>query len=884
MTAPSHVYRRQFQCLLVIMAIAALARGWYLLEVVHAPDFTELRQDMSVQDYHARAILSGDWTVPEGRSDPEMTTTPFYRPPGYAYLLSAIYFFSGGSYLAPRLFNVLLGLMSIALMWRLARPIFGVFAAHCTAALMALYWGCIYYEGEVNDPAVFVFLLPCLMLSLRQWTVAYQARWAALAGLITGCYALMRPNILLFGPFMALWILALGLRAGKPMRVLRAWVVLAGVTALTILPVTMRNYAVSGEFVPISTYFGENLYIGNCEYADGYTSWTPYLQHLEGSGQFSVWEYARIVRGLGRELGNEHLTHSEASKIFAQRAVEWMGDNKLKTAQLFLKRALLFWSPLEITENKVVYYEKAHYAPLKYLPGFPHAAALFFFGVLLLLHDWRRGTLFPAKLEKDKDAATAGAMILLMLGFVLIYFASFLPFFVNARARHPIIGFLFLFGAYGLYRLLSAYRAGGFKRVLPLAALLALLYVAAATPWAPYTPDLARWHYARADSWLRAGETELAAAEAETMLETDYSYYMPFRLGHAFAAAGKHELAARLLQAALAPDNGEQPTVYRQDLYFHIGAAWAQANDDEAAKAAFEEALRLNPNDARAHNDLGVLYEKQGRLDEALEAYRAAVAAQPAFALAWSNLGDLAGRQGDHETAVAAFSKAVESAPEAVEHHYNLALHLAASGDRLRAVMRYEIALDLAPKHLRAMNNLALLLAEQGKNDEAQALLEQALALQPDFALARANLGNLHIALGRIEAGIQTYLDGLKADPNNAELHNGLGFHYAAQGRGEEARTHYEQALRAAPDYDRARINLARLHLDEGRLEEALVQMEHLTKKHPDNAELHVEVGNIQARLGRYDAAAAAYQQALQADPNNEAAQRNLEVLSRKTR
>ncbi len=56
--------RREALWLALILVLAALLRVWYLAEVVRAPDFTALRQDMEVQDYQARAMLSGNWTPP----------------------------------------------------------------------------------------------------------------------------------------------------------------------------------------------------------------------------------------------------------------------------------------------------------------------------------------------------------------------------------------------------------------------------------------------------------------------------------------------------------------------------------------------------------------------------------------------------------------------------------------------------------------------------------------------------------------------------------------------------------------------------------------------------------------------------------------------------
>lgn len=857
-----------------ILVLAAMLRVWYLAGVIHAPDFKELRQDMSVQDYHARAILSRDWTLPEGRNDPKIATTPYYRPPAYTYLLSVIYLVSGGSYLAPRIFNVMLGLISIVLMYRLAKRLFGSGVGLVTAALMATYWGFIYYEGEVNDPAVFVFLLPCLLFSLYRWKRGWSVKWIVLAGLITGCYALMRPNILLYGPVMAVWLLWVAWREKRMKAAAAAWAALACATALTIAPVTIRNYVVSGEFVPISTYFGENLHIGNSDYADGYTSWTPYLQQLEGSGQFSVWEYDRIVRGLGREVGNEKLTHSEASNIFMRKALEWVSTHKWAALRLTVKKALLFWSPWEITENKVVHYEKSCYAPLKYMPGFPYVFALFLFGTVFLFRDWVRKSL---PWQRDDAYSSARDMLLLIYGFILTYWFSFLPFFVNERARHPLVGLLMLIGAYGLCRFVRIVREKRPKAVAALTALLLLFFCFASLELVSYRPDKARWRYARADSWLRAGEVEKAKAEAEKLLEEDYSLYMPFRIGHALALKGEHRLAEKLLRAALGTE--KEPVPYRQDLYFHIGVVLAADGRDQEAREAYEEALRLNPKDSRAHNDLGVLLEKAGDLEGARAQYRAALDANPEFALAWSNLGDLLGRLGEHEGAAEAFRNALEILPEDPEYAYNLAVHLAGAGKTVEAVAQYETVLNGTPRDVRALNNLGLLLADQGETEEAKTLFQRALQYAPAYSLARANLGNLLVRTGDFDGGIRVYREGLELDPENVDLLNGIGYQYAVHGDVKQAITYYENALRLAPGFILAKVNLAYACLQAGDSERALKTFEQLSGEEPDKPAFLLEMGNLHAGAQRYEDAVRCYKRALEIDPKYQAALKNLEVV-----
>jgi Flp pilus assembly protein TadD len=53
-----------------------------------------------------------------------------------------------------------------------------------------------------------------------------------------------------------------------------------------------------------------------------------------------------------------------------------------------------------------------------------------------------------------------------------------------------------------------------------------------------------------------------------------------------------------------------------------------QQRDDEAIRQ-YEEAISLNPNFPAAHNNLGKLFWKQGRLREACDQFREAVRLRP---------------------------------------------------------------------------------------------------------------------------------------------------------------------------------------------------------------------------------------------------------------
>ena len=64
----------------------------------------------------------------------------------------------------------------------------------------------------------------------------------------------------------------------------------------------------------------------------------------------------------------------------------------------------------------------------------------------------------------------------------------------------------------------------------------------------------------------------------------------------------------------------------------------------------FERALDINPNHVNAHYNLGYIYSRQGKLDNAVRHYRAALRGKPDFASAHYNLGlvlQMQGKTGD---------------------------------------------------------------------------------------------------------------------------------------------------------------------------------------------------------------------------------------------
>ncbi len=763
-----------------ILLFAFCLRLIYLWQLIDAPDFIALRQDLDVQDYQARAMLSGDWTVREGVSDPHIPTTPYYRPPGYPYFLTVVYWLFDGSYLAPRLIHFFLGLVHIVLIYFLARIVFNRITGLCASFLVATYWAFIYYEGEVNDPALFVFLVPCILLLIYYTVTKDFILYSFFSGLLIGIYAIMRPNILLFIPFLSLWILFFFYKQKKFIKGFLHIIFLIIATFTIIIPVTVRNYLVSGEFVPISTYFGENLLIGNSEDADGITPWLPYLQELEGTGNWSVWHYDNVVKGLGKSLGRE-VTHSEASNIFAKMAINYIIHHPWQTFLLTCKKAILFWSPQEITENKVVEGERQHYIPLKYMPRFPIVLSVFLLGLFFLVKN-----IFFNKTSKDTNINIY--FLTLILLFIFTYFASFLPFFVNARARVPILGLMFVIGGYAFSEIRNLLAKKRIISALISIFVLVLLFLVTHIDIIPYKPDMCRWHYDRADSYLRVGRVDEALQEVHALMSRPERpmTYMPFRLGHALKKLNYSELAIDLLRLALSPDPSEQPSMYREDIYYHIAALYMKLKKYDEAIKEFENALSLNPKDPRVHNDLGVIYKERNDLPKAEYHYKYAIEIEPNFNLAIVNLAELYIQQKKYTEAIKLLENSLSLQPHNIELLYNLGFVYHNSGELEKALSYYEHVLSYDDKEPNTLNNIAMICSEKNDWEKAKNMLIKCIYKNPFFTLAYANLGDIFYSENHKKKALYYYDKGLETNPEHIGLCIALSLLYTEMGNSEK--------------------------------------------------------------------------------------------------
>ena len=179
-----------------------------------------------------------------------------------------------------------------------------------------------------------------------------------------------------------------------------------------------------------------------------------------------------------------------------------------------------------------------------------------------------------------------------------------------------------------------------------------------------------------------------------------------------------------------------------------------------------------------------VRYHQAGRLDEAIQGYRQALRLNPENAGIHNNLGTALCDQGKLDEAEASYRLALACAPDDVEAHNNLGTVLQQQGNQDKAVTSYRTALGLKPDHAEAHANLGTALFALGKVDEALACYRAALAFRPDFVAAHIYLGTVFWEQEKLDAAGAAFRRALTIDPHHTDALDRLAAVLMMQGHG----------------------------------------------------------------------------------------------------
>lgn len=251
----------------------------------------------------------------------------------------------------------------------------------------------------------------------------------------------------------------------------------------------------------------------------------------------------------------------------------------------------------------------------------------------------------------------------------------------------------------------------------------------------------------------------------------------------------------------------------------HFAAAQQaqRSNDYATAEREYRTVLSLAPDFAEVHMNLGLIYQLQDRIPEAMTEFRRALKIKPALAGANFFLGVDYCKMGEGAKAIPYLNAAVHEKPNRPDIWSWLATAQEMSGEIQAEVVTIKRALDLQPLDVDLLYLLGHAYARLG-NEEVVRLQKMA----PGSFRSEQLLAESYAASGEWRSAVIHFQNALAASPGAPGLHVELGEVLLRAGKLKPAAREFDDELRLDPHNMRAIVRRGEAKLIRGDLDGSL--------------------------------------------------------------
>ena len=609
---------------------------------------------------------------------------PYTPPhgPGYPFFLAGLLAVLGGSVMAIRVAQALVGALTCLFVARATTRWFGERAGLAAGTLLALYAPLIWIDVSILCEGLLLALLAAAM-----WCLSTE-RHPLILGLLLGAAALTRPSALFFLPLFLI--------AGA-----KTWRMRAGMLAIVcavIAPVTIANARTTHAFLPIQAFGGMNFYLGNSPARDGLPSARP------------GGDWDRITPEAAR---NGALGPLEEDRYFTRKTWNEIAAHPAAWVKLVLAKSIRALQNDEIRDTHSFYFFAGAIPLLRFLPGFMVLLALGAMGGIV------------ARRERQPQ--------LILLAYIGLGIASCSLLVVAARYRLPIVIGLAMFGGLAIERVVALARTRAWRELTMLVA-VGLVVGAASRLW-PHPPshNVSEELALSAGSLVKEGNVDAAEREGRKAVELDSTSALAWNaLGMALKTRGDQTGAGAAFAQALALNDEYQRA--------HVNAGALADEEHDLARAAREyaRAAAIDPHDPLAVQALAGVEIRRGDLGSARAAYEHLVLLQPTNVEALLQLARMEGASQRPAEGLAHAQRALALEDRGGED-WLLVATLAAQAKRFDVA---EESLTHAQSLLGSIDQVlftaAVLRYQEGRFDDAAQILDQIHARNDEVTALRA--------------------------------------------------------------------------------------------------------------------------------------------------
>jgi len=318
---------------------------------------------------------------------------------------------------------------------------------------------------------------------------------------------------------------------------------------------------------------------------------------------------------------------------------------------------------------------------------------------------------------------------------------------------------------------------------------------------------------------------------------------------------------------------GPVPSLSAQDakeLFYDASKQKILGNYDKAIEL-FNQYLDKEPEDAAALYELGSIYFKKNRLDEALEKVGKAVTVDPSNEWYKTLLVQIYQEQKDYRSAEKIIEHMIEDDPDDYEHYQDLALNYIYQGEYKEAIEVYdeiEGRIGINEQISIQKQKLYLLL---GKGDKAIEEIESLTEAFPDEVRFLEMLAEMYVTDEKWDEALESYEKILEADPDNPYINISLSDYYRKTGNKEKSFEHLKAGF-SNPSLDidaKVQILLAYYSVNEIYNElkdEAFALAEILVDTHAEDPKAHSIYADLLYQADRFEEARESFRKVISID------------------
>ncbi len=253
-------------------------------------------------------------------------------------------------------------------------------------------------------------------------------------------------------------------------------------------------------------------------------------------------------------------------------------------------------------------------------------------------------------------------------------------------------------------------------------------------------------------------------------------------------------------------------------LYIKLGDECFDKGDSAAAISNYNQALKLQPDDAEIYYKRALVRCEIADYEGAIEDYNQAIKINFNYAKAYHKRGLARYQLGDYEAAIEDYNQAIRINPHVAIVYINRAEARAHIGDNQGAIEDYTQAIKINPNYAMGDKHSAMaryLIKEQPK-------VTQEIKIYSHDAVAYKNRGNACLEIGDYQGAIADYTQAIDINPNYIDAYYCRGNAYYDLEKYEDAIADYTQIIKINFNYVEAYYNRGNAQLALGDKQNAI--------------------------------------------------------------